>query len=233
MRKKKVLVLTPDTPDPSFIEHVITPLNFLTDDYIIEPMDSLHIMSELPQNGFYDLWKEELARRVPHYDAFFGFSFGGVIIEQCFSVFSNINKPIILFSTPSFADAPLKEKLGQVISYCEKNDIDAALQYLYQHVYYPNPPPLQSYQFADSYLAAQRVIFGLNRVLATDSTAILKNNSVHHIHLIGEHSNLVNKHNVIAPANGTLIQVPGAGMRVLRDNPEYCKTVIREALGEY
>lgn len=230
MAKKKILVLTPDTPDPSYIESVISPLSFLEDDYSIHPLDSLSIMSDIPQKTFYKLWKQKLQEQIPHYDAFFGFSFGGVILQQCFALFANINKPIVLFSTPSFTDDSLTKKLSEVISLCKINQLEKALHTLYQYVYYPNEMPLQSTHTLNHLTAAKRVIYGLTRVLETNSTSTLNTNTTNHLHLIGELSHLVNKDNVIKPKTGNLVEVPGAGMRMLRDNPLFCQKALLGAL---
>lgn len=228
--KKNILVLTPDTPHPSYIAHVLHPLGFLEEHYQLHPLDSLEIMDDLPNDAFYHLWNKKLVNQLPLYDAFIGFSFGGVILQQCFSLFTHIKKPIILFSTPTFAHRQLTNSLQQVVSLCENLQIETAMEYLYQLVYYPHEPPKQSHRLPNKAAAAKRVIYGLNRVLTTDSRAVLNQNQVNYVHLIGEQSRLVNKDNVIVPPSGTLLNVPNAGMRVLRDNPVYCQKVIWEAL---
>ncbi|CEG55852.1 hypothetical protein [Legionella fallonii] len=230
MQKKKILILPSDTPHPAYIDSIISPLAFLETEYSLHPIDSLSIMEELSNEQFYSHWQEKLSQYIPHYDAFFGFSFGGVILQQCFSLFTHLNKPLILFSAPSFADQSLAQKLGEVITLCNEYKIDEALHSLYQHVYYPNEIPLQTHQITDKELAAKRIIYGLTRVLETDSTSIIKENQVKHLHLIGELSHLVNKDNVLTPHQGTLLSVPEAGMRILRDNLPFCKKVILEAL---
>ncbi len=75
---------------------------------------------------------------IEHYDIFFGFSFGGVILQQCFSLFEQFRKHIILFSTPTFANDALIKKLGEVISLSKEHRLNDALVSLYQHVFYPN-----------------------------------------------------------------------------------------------
>lgn len=227
---KKILVLTPDTPDPSYIESIISPLAFLENEYLIHPLDSLSIMEDLSNAIFYQQWQKKLAQYLLHYDAFFGFSFGGVILQQCFSLFTNLKKPIVLFSTPTTADYSLKQKLGTVISLCEQQRVDEAMRSLYQHVYYPNPIPASTHKILDYKTAAQRVIYGLNRVLATDSSNVITNSSVAHLHLIGEQSDLVNKNNVLPGKNTSLVSVPNAGMRMLRDQPAFCQHLILEYL---
>lgn len=228
--KKKILVIPPDTPHPSYIDSVLNPLSFLHEQYDIHALDSLSIMEELPNDEFYSLWEQKLKTYLPQYDAFFGFSFGGVILQQCFSLFVHLSKPVVLFSTPSFADKRLAQKLNEVITLCEKGRVNEALQQLYRHVYYPNDIPEQQHQNFDNELAAQRVIFGLKRVLETDSRAILNDNHLNHWHLIGELSQLVNAQNVIAAKTGQLITVPKAGMRMLRDNPSFCQHALLKAL---
>ncbi|MCL9685210.1 hypothetical protein [Legionella maioricensis] len=230
MQKKKILVITPVQHCPSFIEPIIKPLSFLDEEYSIHPIDSLAQMDDIPSQEYYHYWQQELAKYIPHYDAFFGFSFGGIILQQCFSLFTNSNKPIVLFSTPTFADHSLTKKLGEVIALCQESKIDEALSALYQHVYYPNKIPPQETQPFDPVIAAKRMIFGLTRVLETDSTSVLKENEVNHLHLIGELSHLVNKDNVTAAPKGRLLSVPEAGMRMLRDNLPFCKKAILETL---
>ena len=187
-------------------------------------------MKNISDTAYYHLWEQELVKHIPHYDAFFGFSLGGVILQQCFSLFVSNNKPIVLFSTPTYSDQALTQKLGEVIDLCKKNHVDEALQSLYQHVYYPNSIPTHSYEPLNSEIAAKRLIYGLTRVLETDSTLIVKESNIKHLHLIGEHSYLVNANNVVAPKTGRLLTVPGAGMRVLSDNLSYCKHAIWETL---
>jgi hypothetical protein len=230
MQKKKILIITPVQHSPSYIEPILKPLSFLDDQYSFHPIDSLAQMKDIPNKEYYHYWEQELTQHIPHYDAFFGFSFGGVIIQQCLPLFASAHKPIVLFSTPTFADQSLAKKLGKVIDFCKEGKMVEALFSLYEHVYYPNKIPPQETQPFEPVMAAKRMIFGLTRVLETDSTSALEENQVNHLHLIGELSDLVNKGNVIAPSKGTLLSVPGAGMRMLRDNLPFCKKVILEAL---
>lgn len=230
MQKKKILVITPVQHYPSYIEPILKPLSFLDEEYSIHPIDSLAQMEDIPNKEYYHYWEQELTKYIPHYDAFFGFSFGGIILQQCFPLFANIHKPIVLFSTPTFADHSLAKKLGEVVALCKEGKMDEALSSLYKHVYYPNKIPFQETQPFDPVIAAKRMIFGLTRVLETDSTSVLKENPVSHLHLIGELSHLVNKNNVVAFQEGNLLSVPGAGMRMLRDNLPFCKKAILETL---
>lgn len=230
MQKKKILVIGPVSAHPEDMASIAKTLTFLTEDYAIDYLDSLSIMEELPNAAYYKLWEQKLATCLNDYDAFFGFAFGGVVIQQCFSLFRSLKKPIILFSAPSFADGPLNQKLGLVVHLCEEDKLEEALQALYEPVFYPNPMPPQSTINLNRDQAYKRLIFGLNRVLQTDSRPILQTNQVPHLHLVGEYSNLVNNKNVIAAANGQLVTVPHSSMRVLQDNPTYCQKIILEVL---
>lgn len=231
MQKKKIITIGPVSAQPEDIASIANTLSFLDEDYTIDYLDSLSIMQNVPNKAYYQLWEQKLAPYIDNYDAFFGFSFGGVIIQQCFSLFAKVHKPIILFSTPTFADNTLTEKLGKVISLCQEKKLEEALYALYQPVFYPNKmPPLLTVAPPYKKQAYERLIFGLTRVLNTDATAILQENKVAHLHLIGDNSNLVNSKNVIAPNNGRLIIVPHSSMRMLQDNRLFCQKIILEAL---
>ncbi|WP_058452674.1 hypothetical protein [Legionella maceachernii] len=228
--KKRILTIAPVMPCESDIKEIAKTLSFLNETYQIDFIDPLIIAEELPNEAYYHLWQNELEKRCLNYDAFLGFSFGGVILQQCFTLFERIRKPLVLFSTPTFADDKLREKLGKVIQLCKENRVEEALQTLYEDVFYPNKAPLIDYQKYDLEIASKRLIFGLQRALDTDSRDKLRDATVDHLHLIGEFSQLVNKGNVVAPEVGRLVIVPEASMRVLQDNPVYCKNRILEQL---
>lgn len=230
MKKRTILVLAPIMPQRSELETIAPTLSFLEPTYQLEFVDPLSITSAVSNLAYYARWQDRLSHCVNQYDAFIGFSFGGVILQQCFSLFENLNKPLILFSTPSFADVSLSAKLGEVITLCEQAAVEQALISLYRHVFFPNQPPAGVLKTEDCSLAANRLIFGLQRVLTTDSRPVLAEASVQHLHLIGENSHLVNQDNVVAPKTGRLAIVPGASMRVLQDNRAYCQKIILETL---
>lgn len=228
---KKLLVIGPVSPQSSDLNHFSKNLSFLTPYYSIDYIDPLADMPECSNKKYYQIWQNQLKQCVGIYDAFIGFSFGGVILQQCFSLLSKQKKPIILFSTPTFADPSLREKLEKVITLCSENKLEDGLFSLYQAVYSPNPiPPFSSQEYLNRELAIKRLIFGLTKVLETDSQAILNNGSTYHLHLIGEKSQLVNANNVIKPSCGQLIMVPNASMRVLESNLTFCKEVLLESL---
>lgn len=194
MKKKKILTLGPITAHPDELLSIANTLTFLDKTHTIDYLDSLLIMEDLPNTAYYKLWEEKLTTYLTDYDAFLGFSFGGVIIQQCFPLFQNIHKPIILLSAPTFADNNLTQKLGAVIRLCQEKKLIEALNTLYQPVFYPHPIPNNlSHMNHNKAQAYKRLIFGLTRVLQTDATTILQNNQVPHLHLIGEYSALVNK----------------------------------------
>jgi hypothetical protein len=228
--KKKILAIAPVLPQPSDIEFIARSLQFLENDYAIDFIDPLSLMDDLPNAEYYQHWEDYLMKALNQYDAFLGFSFGGVILQQCFSLFRTLAKPIVLVSTPTFADSSLQQKLGNVINLCQENRLNDALHSLYHHVFYPGSAPSQSFDIVDPKTASKRLILGLTRVLQTDSTHILNHCSVEHVHLIGEHSQLVNADNVIAPRVGQLLVVPHASMRVLQDNVPFCQKAIVNTL---
>jgi hypothetical protein len=230
MHKKKILIIGPISIQEDDFTSIAKSLSFLDEQYLIKFIDSLSIMNDLPNQAYYQLWEQKLLPFFNEYDAFFGFSLGGIIIQQCFPLFSKIHKPLILFSTPSYADSELTKKLGKVIELCKDKQLEEALNTLYHAVFYPYPLPALSVSVDNTNQALNRLLFGLNRVLNTDSTEMLQTNVIKHTHLIGECSNLVNRNNVIVPPKGHLVTVPQASMRVLQDNPYFCQKIILEVL---
>lgn len=228
--KKRILALAPVMPQESDIEGIAATVSFLNNEYQIDFIDPLSIGDELSNKAYYQLWKDELSKRLTAYNAFLGFSFGGVILQQCFSLFDSVKKPIVLFSTPTFADEELQKKLGGTIRLCKENRVIEALNYLYCEVFYPNKPPQEALETNNETLAAKRLIAGLQRVLDTDSRTILQESTVEYLHLIGQYSHLVNADNVLSSKFGRLEPVPAAGMRVLQDNQAFCKKMILERL---
>ncbi|HBD7310585.1 TPA: hypothetical protein KKX07_001257 [Legionella pneumophila] len=230
MAKKRLLIIGPVSTQSSSLRHLSQNLSFLNPYYSIECLDPLVTLQECPDEEYYGIWQNQLKPLIKIYDAFVGFSFGGVILQQCFSILSGEKKQIILFSTPTFADSILREKLETVISLCSQNKLEEGLSSLYQAVYAPHSIPDASLQYLNRELAIKRLIFGLTKVLKTNCVSILNHCNVNHLHLIGEKSQLVNTNNVIKPSCSQLIVVPEASMRVLESNPTFCKEIIFKAL---
>lgn len=228
--KKTMLVIAPVLPQASDLQPIIDSLSFLQTRYELDFIDPLSIGFPPTLPDYYERWQNWMLTYASHYDAFLGFSFGGVILQQCFSWFQNQKKKIILCSTPTFSDESLRSKLGDVISYCQNNQLEAALLRLYEQVAYPNPWIPKPFQISDPELAVQRLSAGLRRVLETDSRNIIEHYDVAYWHLFGADSNLVNSGNVIAPKTGGVYPVPDSGMRVLEDNPKVSQSIILEKL---
>jgi hypothetical protein len=216
-------------PEETGMEEIAKSLRFLQKEYLIELLDPLSEPENLSLERYYQHWGQKLTTYLPRFDAFWGFSFGGIILQHCFPVFSAAKKPVILCSTPSFIDESLGQKLARVITLCKEGNLSLAMDALYQTVYFPNDAPV-SYSIKDPSRAMARLITGLQYVLDTDSRAILKNTDVDHLHLLGECSNLVNLANVCMPRTGKMLTVPGAGMRMLQDNPSFCEQVVWDYL---
>jgi hypothetical protein len=224
---KKIAVLLPDLPQKTFIKPLDENLSFLASQGChIDYIDPFDYHEDVENITFYANWKARLNKMEPDYDAFFGFSFGGVILQQCFDLFEHGEKPIVLFSTPTKADVFLTEKLSHVIAQCQKGLLYDALNDLYAWVFAPYKLEHTNYPIDDEAEALERMITGLSRVLETDSTEVMQKTNARFIHFIGEHSNLVTRKNIIMPASGLLLTVPNAGMRVLKDNPNFCQSII-------
>lgn len=229
MAQKRLLILAPVMPQSADLTSIADSISFLSAHYQLDLLDPLpEVDITLPNDAYYQHWQDKLLAIMPGYHGFMGFSFGGVIMQQCLSLFAN--KPLILFSTPAFADKPLTDKLMRVVRLCQQHQLKKALECLYGDVYFPNPPPVNPESIADTAAAEYRLITGLTKVLATDSSKLITTSEANYLHFIGEKSNLVNRQNVLAPPQGQLIVVPGASMRVLQDNLPFCKKIILEKL---
>ncbi len=226
---KKIAVFLPDLPQLSYLKPIEQSLSFLTPEYGLDFIDPYEIHEEVSNEFYYTKWQERIKNCDTQYDAFLGFSFGGVILQQCYPILECLEKPLLLFSTPSFANERLRTKLNRVIELCRKQRVQEGLQYLYQHVS-RRALPTTTFPLDNEIETAQRIIFGLQRVIDTDATEMIRNTQLSYTHFIGEASNLVKRENVILGENGTLWVVPKAGMRVLQDNLPFCQTKILEVL---
>lgn len=233
MKIKKILVIGPHLPRWKEIQHIAESLDFLTPKYQLFFFDPLECLScVVTEKDFLKYWSHKLAELVTQYDCFFGFSIGGIILQQNFSLFEqqNHNKKIILFSTPSFIDDLLFKRLSAVVKLAKEQSLAIAIDYFNHYVFYPAIPPIQNEPDDNADVPATRFIRGLQFVLAINSRNILQTTKVSYLHLMGEQSKLVNHNNVIQSLNGQLLKVPHAGMRVLQNNLAFCSEPIRQFL---
>ena len=231
--KQKVLVILPVLPQISYTDEIVQSLHFLNNDCELAVIDPLTWINNRHVNENLQTCRTQLKAAVSDYDAFLGFSLGGVILQQHMDLFENQNKPLILFSTPAFADDVLTEKLTEVIRLCDALQVDEALRFLYQFVYHPKPYARTSFNLLNQEASAQRVSRGLRWVLDADNREILQTTTVSQVHLSGASSGLVMPHHLMTGNRGQLFSVPGAGMRVLEDNPLFCQRIVMDALGIY
>lgn len=228
--KKKLLIVTPILACKSEIHPIIKSLAFLENDFQLDFFDPLETV-DITIEPYFLQWEQFFKANIGRYEGFIGFSFGGMILQQCFPVFEKEqgNKPIFLCSTPSFANESLSKKLTAVIDLCNAGKVSEALEALTKAVVLaPETPTPVTVENPEQ--AASRLTLGLKRALETDSRSILNTSLVQYWHLVGAQSQLVNQGNVTTAKRGQLIIVPDAGMRVLQDNPSYCQRVIRDKL---
>lgn len=224
----RLLVLSPILPSAEELDEFLDSLGFLRPEYELVGLDPLQeVDTSLPQEGYYRRWREILAAFSPRYEGLVGFSFGGMILQQCLPV---LRGPLVLISTPSFAAPDLAKGLGRVAELCAEGRVAQALTDLYRDVHYPKASPERDWSELDLEEAGRRMGAGLRKVLATDSREFIASSQVKTLHLIGERSRLVNRDNVAPPTRGRLVEIPGAGMRLLSDAPALCRRLIREFL---
>lgn len=226
---KPMLVIAPIMPhasDGSLIAKSLASLGLL---YSFEILDPLSFVVE-PIADYCTRFQAWFASRQHAYDGFIGFSFGGVLLQQCFPLMGSSKRPIFLFSTPSFIDNALASTLMRVLELCLSNRLQAALTVLYTAVFYPKRQVPAVFEIDDPVIASARLISGLQCILSIDSRDVLEQTDLDIIHFIGENSHLVTRQQVITPRRGVLYTVPDAGMRVLDDNLAYCKPIITNRL---
>lgn len=192
-------------------------------------VDPLELDLFVDNQAFSHNWQRRFKNWIDTFDVFLGFSFGGTIIQQCFSVIDAYDKPVILFSSPSRVNDTLYNKLNEVVMLCQEGALSDALDTLYRFVY------LKSEQMTKLHVSnhkkgCERMISGLKRVMSTDLSLVVQAFSKKYIHFIGQHSNLITASDILMGPNGCLIQVPQAGMRILEDNPSYCQPMILDYL---
>lgn len=220
---KKILVMGPALPEWSEIKSISETLIFFELQYAVDFVDPLcDLTHSTDQKSFFSQWKNKLEILLNQYDIFFGFSLGGVVFQQCFDLLKKQNKPLVLFSVPSFCDKTLSERLSKVRGLIEEESVFSAINKLNQWVFYPHDLPSQQLVLVNPDLSALRLSKGLQFVLETDSRSILSKMQVNHLHLVGEMSQLINRNNVMMTPSSRLAFVPQAGMRVIKDNSKYC-----------
>jgi hypothetical protein len=228
---KKILVIGPILPYWEEIQHITETLKFLSVDNkidFIDPLIGLTMCTNRTQ--FFEKWYKRLKKLIFKYDIFLGFSLGGIVLQELMNKFEFYNKRLIFFSTPSFIDNFLYERLGKIIELTQKELVLEAINFLNQYVFYPFEPPAQNSQIINLKFAALRLQKGLQFVLETDIRHILEKIQLPFIHFIGEKSELVNKDHITHSLTGQIIIVPNAGMRVLQNNLPYCTKPIIQFL---
>lgn len=233
MRRKKILAIGPITPCQSDLTGISQTLHFLDDDYDVNFQDSLEsVKDDVEREAFFESWRYRIKKSASEYDGFIGFSFGGVILQQCFMLPELQNKPIVLFSVPSFIDAPLKHQLDEILHLIEIQQLQASISLLNKSVFYPYEVPSKAFPHALSDEVTLRMFKGFSFILDTDSRDMLNSTQLDYLHFVGDQSRLVNRGNISLTSTGEVHFVPESGMRVLQDNPSFCISEILRFLSK-
>lgn len=216
---KKILVVGPVLADWAEIHVIEKSLHFIPHRLsFIDPLDDFSALEK--RADFYTRWREKLKSLESNYDAFIGFSLGGVILQENLDLLTG--KMVMLFSSPSYIDEMLSTRLKTVIKLAREKSVQDAIIEKNRYVFSPHSAPDHAILLTNEKLAADRLAVGLEYVLGVDSKIKLQQTPTNVLHLIGEQSQLVNSNNVVAPAKGQLVIVPLAGMRVLQNNLPFC-----------
>lgn len=224
---KSLLALSPIMLSPSELEDFSHCLDFLKKEYQITMLDSLEHFENVSYEAYSTYWKQKIAKLVDRYDAFVGFSFGGLLLLNVLEQFANKNKSIIFICVPVMVDHILREKLNTVLSLCDENKTQEAINQLYSYVFQEAHQDYTSYNSASLDLASMRIKFGLSYLLNYKFEAYKLQNATSVLQLVGEHSKLVTKENILTTLNFASRIVPKAGQRILEDNPIFTQAVIK------
>jgi len=234
MKKRKLQAIGPICPSRDDMIKIDRDLGFLKESYEMEFLDPLmDIPLNVNVNSFYKTWTKKLKNSHVNYQGFLGFSLGGVILQKCIGMLRERDMPVVLFSTPSFVNNSLKDQLGNIMKKLENHEVESAVRELNKRVYYPNNPPKLNISKYNKNEVNHRLQEGFKLILNDQMKDSVNEEEVEYLHLVGEESVLVNSENVLQTGKGKVEYVPCAGMRVLRDNKDYCRKIIMEYLSNY
>jgi hypothetical protein len=232
---KKIIVLGPALPKWTEVEAIKKSLSFLEAEYFLHFLDPLVDAIENPHKVTdYALWENRIKNQLHDCVAFIAFSFGGIILRQCFKLFNKLRKKIIFISVPEKIDLSLRDQLTKIIEYADKEEVDLAMQEHSKSVFFPSTPLVGKADLRDKTLICKRLSIGLKAVLDEKNynQENLINNSIPYTTIVGDKSTLVNINHIESSMVRRCIVVPNAGMRVLQDNPTFCQSVIKAELNE-
>jgi hypothetical protein len=133
---KKLLIIGPILSEWSEINFIKKTLQFLIPQYELDFLDPLiNLTVQTERKNFFAEWYSRIELILSKYDAFFGFSLGGVIIQQCLPLFERQNKPVLFFSVPSFSDKMLSTRLREIINLIRQAKITEAINRKKLYVY--------------------------------------------------------------------------------------------------
>ncbi len=227
---KSLLAISPKLPQRVDLTPFSQCLDFLKSDYQLTFVDSLERFETSSFEDYTAYWKNKIAQAMDTYDAFIGFSLGGVLLQNSLDAFYNKNKTIILCSPPSKLDHTLNEKLSKILDASKAGRSIDAIGMLHQYVFDDANFDFEKIRQEPWQDITSRVQFGLGYVLNHRFEQAVIASKTRVFQLVGERSKLVTKDNVLLTPNSTLVIVPNAGNRVLEDNPAFSQAKIKEWL---
>lgn len=179
-----------------------------------------------------------IRNNMPKIDLVAGYALGGTLAMKLARYLPE-TKRILCMSGPGFIDKQIRKKLQCFIDLLADGDLAGCLTSLSKFVAPRGDPPnikhLDQISRQDSAEGCRRMIEGFKFLLSLDARSDLENFMGKVMCMIGEHSQLATTDNLAVPilfsdSSRKVVQVPEAGMRILRDNEEYTLTSISEWL---
>lgn len=162
-----------------------------------------------------------------------GYALGGTLAVKLARYLPQVPR-ILSISGPGFVDAALRRSLAPLMNALEAGQLGHALRLLAESVAPLGQAP--GAQHRDAFgsesgpgaLAVRRMLAGFRLLLELDARAEAASYEGELLGLVGELSQLATAENqAFTPGpHRRLVSVPGAGMRVLRDDPEFAMRAI-------
>ncbi|MDE9430251.1 hypothetical protein [Xenorhabdus bovienii] len=202
--------------------------------YRVSIIDTLSLINSVDPNDAIHAIESELNQRFDQLYLLVGFAMSGTLVQLLAPRLKNLTG-VISVSGPGYADALLTNRLEQLITLLNKNQLNEAISVLHDFVIPEGGTPLPLMPAIADHLigtARRRLLVGFSLLLQLDARTILCNYKGKFLSIVGGRSQLATACNQVVSANPThcFVVVEGAGMRLWEDKSAFIDDVINDWL---
>ncbi|WP_340610496.1 hypothetical protein [Xenorhabdus bharatensis] len=207
--------------------------------YKVSIIDTLSLINPVKLNFIdpddaIDIIEHELVQRFSKPYLLIGFAMAGTLVQLLAPRLNELTG-VISVSGPGYADILLSNRLGQLITLLNENQLNEAISVLHDFVIPKGGTPLPPMSDIPNHLreiAQRRLIVGFSLLLQLDARATLCNYKGKFLSIVGECSQLATVCNQVLSANPMhcFVVVDGAGMRPWDDKPKFVNNMIKDWL---